>query len=89
MTLEPQSQEINKDEEEEVRPLTSEGDIENHPSFKFIPKGHHEWKQNGYYIICQSCDLDHAIWIGRKHMLVGIREDGMPIIKSRAELGFV
>lgn len=57
------------------------------PDFQFIPKGSHQWKQQGYYIICKSCDLDHAAFIGAFKIMVGISPEGLPILKSRAELG--
>jgi len=53
------------------------------PDFSFIPKGSHEWRQQGYYIICKSCDLEHAVWIGSKKILTGINEKGDPILKGR------
>ena len=53
------------------------------PDFSFIPKGSHEWRQQGYYIICKSCDLEHAVWIGSKKILTGINEKGEPILKMR------
>jgi hypothetical protein len=77
------------EQEEQVKPLVDEGDIDKHPSFQFIPKGHHDWKQEGFYLVCRSCDLDHAVWVGKDYMLVGIREDGMPLIKTRSSLGFL
>ncbi len=89
MMQQKQYEEKNEEEEELIKPLSESGDIESHPSFKFIPKGHHEWRQEGYYLVCRSCDLEHAIWIGNKYMIVGIREDGMPLIKTRKELGFI
>lgn len=73
------------EEENEVEALSEAGDF-NHPNFRFIPKGYHEWKQEGYFIICRSCDLEHAVWIGKDYLLVGIKEDGKPIIKKRSEL---
>jgi len=76
------------EEQEVIKAKSEEANFE-HPSFKFIPNGHHEWKQQGYYLVCKSCELEHAIWIGRKHLIVGIKENGQPIIKSRKELGFL
>lgn len=82
-SIEPQ------ENEEEVKPQTDEGDIEKHPAFQFIPKGYHQWRQEGCFLVCRSCDLDHAVFIGRQHMIVGIGEDGMPILKTRKSLGFL
>ena len=55
----------------------------NKPNFEFIPKGSHEWRQQGYYIICKSCELEHAVWIGNNKILVGIKEGGQPILEER------
>ena len=55
----------------------------NKPDFSFIPKGRHLWKQQGYYIICHSCDLSHAVFIGSKKIMVGENEKGEPIFKVR------
>lgn len=53
----------------------------NKPDFTFSPRGNHEWRQQGPYLVCKSCDLEHAVWIGMKKQMVGISEDGQPIIK--------
>ena len=53
------------------------------PDFNFIPKGSHEWRQQGYYIVCKSCDLEHAVWIGSERLLTGINDNGEPILKVR------
>ena len=55
----------------------------NKPDFNFIPKGVHDWRQQGYYIICKSCDLEHAVWIGSERILIGINDRGEPILKVR------
>jgi hypothetical protein len=55
------------------------------PDFSFVP-GFHNWKQQGYYLICYSCELTHAVWIGRDKMMVGVDDKG-PILKTRKELG--
>lgn len=53
------------------------------PDFEFIAKGSHEWRQRGPYLECKSCDLEHATWIGMEKIMVGTKEDGQPILKSR------
>lgn len=53
------------------------------PNFEFIPKGSHEWRQQGYYLICKSCDLEHAVWIGSEKLMVGVKDSGQPILKDR------
>lgn len=59
----------------------------NKPDFAFIPQGNHEYRQQGYYLICISCEVQHAIWIGPDRLMVGMSEDKQPILKTRAELG--
>ncbi len=53
------------------------------PDFTFIPKGNHEWRQEGPYLVCYSCQLKHAVYIGMNKMMVGIDKTGMPILKNR------
>jgi hypothetical protein len=60
----------------------------NNPAFKFIPKGYHEWIQRGYYLVCKSCELEHGVFIGSHKLMVGRKEDGTPILKTRKELGY-
>jgi len=55
----------------------------NKPDFEFIPKGNHEWRQEGPYIVCHSCQLKHAVYIGMEKMMVGIDKEGMPILENR------
>jgi hypothetical protein len=57
------------------------------PDYSFTPKGTHEWRQMGYYLVCKSCDLEHAIFIGPDKILVGVNETGQPLLKRRADLG--
>lgn len=40
----------------------------------------HNWKQKGQWLICDSCPFPHASFIGDK-ILVGIDENGLPILK--------
>jgi hypothetical protein len=52
------------------------------PDFEYIP-GRHTWRQQGYYLVCNSCLLQHAIFIGKDKLMVGEKEDGTPILKMR------
>lgn len=54
----------------------------NKPAFKFVPKGRHDWRQRGPYIVCMSCELQHAVWIGVEKHMVGIDKKGLPILKN-------
>jgi hypothetical protein len=55
----------------------------NNPEFTFIPKGIHQWRQEGCYVVCRSCDCPHAIFIGMEKIMVGIDEEGKPMFKPR------
>jgi hypothetical protein len=58
------------------------------PNFSFSPNGRHTYRQEGGYLVCKSCTLHHAIWIGMERLMVGELPDGTPILKLRSELGF-
>lgn len=78
-------QQKNEDGKEEA--FIEEKDISK-PDFTFIPKGIHEWRQEGFYLVCRGCDLIHATYIGPDKILTGF-EEGKPIIKNRKEIGMV
>jgi len=56
------------------------------PNFVFAPKGNHEWRQRGPYLVCMSCEIQHAVWIGMDKIMVGIDKKGQPILKKRASV---
>ena len=58
----------------------------NSPSYSFVPRGNHVWRQQGPYLVCKSCELQHAVWIGVDRFLTGINEEGMPILKKKEEV---
>lgn len=53
------------------------------PNFVFKPNEAHEWRQQGPYLVCRSCELMHAVWIGMNKLMVGIDEKGKPVLKKR------
>jgi hypothetical protein len=53
------------------------------PSYSFIPKGNHEWRQQGFFLICKSCEIEHATHIGPDKLLVGFNEKNEPILEDR------
>lgn len=53
------------------------------PTYVFEPNEHHEWRQQGYYLICKSCELEHAVWVGSDKLLIGLNDKGQPIFKNR------
>ena len=52
----------------------------NNPAYKFVSNGAHEWRQRGPYLVCVSCELQHAVWVGVDKQMVGMK-DGKPILK--------
>jgi hypothetical protein len=74
-----------KTNEDESKPVTEELNFEK-ADYTFIPNGIHQYHQQGYYLICRSCDLVHAVFIGSEKIMVGQSEDGSPILKTRKEL---
>lgn len=58
----------------------------NKPSFTFIPEGNHQWRQQGCYLVCKSCELQHAVFIGMDKIMVGIDKKGKPILKNRKSI---
>lgn len=44
----------------------------------------HTWRQRGPWLICISCSKKHASWLGMKKELVGINEEGKPIVRTLA-----
>jgi len=65
--------------EEEVLDFTK-------PSFTFKPSGYHSYCQQGYYLVCKSCEIQHAVWIGVEKIMVGVTEKGEPILKKRVSV---
>ena len=55
------------------------------PDFVFLPKGKHTWRQRGYYLVCVSCELQHAVFIGKDLIMVGEDKNGEPILKKRKD----
>jgi len=53
------------------------------PDFVFSPKGIHTYRQQGGYLVCKSCEIQHAVWIGMDKILVGFDTEGKAIIKKR------
>jgi len=41
----------------------------------------HTWRQRGFWLVCKSCDNNHAVWIQGKEM-IGENEDGTPILRA-------
>jgi hypothetical protein len=56
------------------------------PDYIFSPKGFHQYRQQGSYLVCKSCEIQHATWIGIDKIMVGMDEKGQPIIKKRSDV---
>lgn len=41
----------------------------------------HRWRQKGYWLVCTTCENNHAIWIKGKEM-IGENADGTPVIRE-------
>ena len=56
------------------------------PSYTFHPNESHEWRQQGPYLVCKSCELIHAVYIGMQKVITGIDKKGKPILKARKSI---
>lgn len=74
-----------QNEVEDVVEVKPEGEVMQ-KEYEFIPAGLCKWRQRGPFIVCTSCELQHALHIGMDKIMVGEDENGKPIIKSRSEL---
>jgi hypothetical protein len=78
-----ESSKESKTPENQDKPLSEERDV-SQPDYKFVP-GNHLWKQQGPYLVCYGCELQHAVWVGVDKLMVGVNDKG-PIIKDRSEI---
>ena len=46
-------------------------------------KQKHNWKQYGNQIICDSCPSKHGMFIRTDQIMVGVDDNGMPILEKR------
>ena len=58
----------------------------NNPDFIYKPPGRHTYRQEGPYLVCRTCELHHAIFIGMDKIMVGEDENGVPVLKERSEI---
>lgn len=73
---------MNPENEGLIQPEQETLDFEK-PSYRFEPNEQHDWRQQGPYLICKSCDIQHAVFVGMGRILVGLDETGKPILKNR------
>lgn len=57
-------------------------DLDFNKAKQFVPENC-TWVQRGIYIVCTSCELQHAVYIGTDKMLVGMR-DGKPLLQEKS-----
>lgn len=53
------------------------------PDYTFIPGDYHDWRQQGPYLVCKSCEIKHGVHIGMGKILTGFDKKNQPIIKKR------
>lgn len=42
----------------------------------------HRWRQKGFYLVCNTCEIPHASFIGPGVQMVGEEENGTPILSK-------
>lgn len=77
---------MKQNEEEKDDSIIEDLDF-NNPSFMYKPEANHGWRQQGPYLICKDCIVEHGAWIGTDKLLIGFDEQGSPQLKTRKELG--
>lgn len=75
---------MDNDQNEDVIEVKPEGEVMQ-KEYEFIPAGLCRWRQRGIYVVCTSCELQHAVYIGIDRMMIGEKEDGSPLLVSRSE----
>ena len=75
--MEPQDE-----KEDEVQPESEVFNFDR-PDYVFKPNEVHSWRQEGPYIICKSCELIHATFIGMDKWLVGLNSEGQQLFKKK------
>lgn len=56
------------------------------PEESYQPLRGHQWRQQGGFLICNSCPLTHSVYIGIDKQLVGFKKNGEPKIVARKNL---
>lgn len=76
--------ENNNDEVDVNEEVRDEGEVLR-KEYEFIPSALCKYRQRGPYLICTSCEIQHATWIGMEKIMVGEDANGKPIVRSRLE----
>lgn len=69
--------------EEVVQPETK---LFNSEDRQYFPSGRHMWRQQGPYLVCRECPLEHAVYIGIDKEMIGENEDGEPVLRDRVSV---
>jgi len=73
---------MDEEKKNEEQPENEELDFSK-PDYLFEPGANHDYRQQGFYLICKSCEIEHAVWVGSDKLMVGVDKDGKPILKRR------
>lgn len=71
---------LNNDEEQ----IEESGEVLQ-KAYEFVPQGLCSFRQRGTYLVCVSCEIQHAVYIGMDKIMVGEDEEGKPIIQLRSQ----
>ena len=71
-------------QDEETQPIEETLDF-NNPAYTFHAHENHEWRQQGPYLVCKSCEIQHAVFVGMEKIMAGIDKEGKPILQRRSK----
>jgi len=74
----------NNKEKKETEVVEDYGEVMQ-KEYEFIPNALCHYKQRGIYLVCVSCELQHALFIGTDRFYVGDDENGRPILVEKKE----
>lgn len=78
---------IQQEKPEEEKIQESESLDFSKPDYIFSPPGNHIYRQQGVYLVCKSCDIQHAVYVGIERIMIGVDKQGKPILKKRKDIG--
>lgn len=55
-------------------------------NIQYFPPGKHVWRQQGPYLVCRECELQHAIYIGMEKIMIGEDSEGKPMLRDRVSV---
>jgi len=75
------AEQANESKAKEIEELEAES-VKTHQVSEPTVGRHHEWKQQGPFVNCFSCQSPHGFYIGTNRRLKGINKDGSLIIEK-------